>query len=701
MKSLHIISQYSGSLEEITNNLTPYFRNKFKVTEELRYDEPEVPESLDILLMHYLSPVYINNRVFDAFKLKILIQPIDGTEIKEEFVELIKKFDIIICPSKENKSILERHKISSKKIKVIPNFITKEDIWDSEDLNNKFTFYSELFYNSRKNAEDMVECFLKAHNDSKIEFILKINEIDKSKLKNLKTIIKNNKSKSKVRIINDYLSKKELKKIWRNVDCYVNFSGIEGFSIPLLRFRVNGVPIITLNNPDSGYHDFISKELLIRDLEYVKKTDNEIYTENSVFAIPNKQEAIKKLQIALTKKIDPKLNLKILNQYSLEVIQEKYTNLFLNEYKKVSSTEIDLNKNIHDLNIDYYSPYGTNGYAIAGKEYIKGLNKVSNIKWVPFYFDSKYTVNESKELLSLINNNIKSEVKILHSTPEWWPDLIEDDKLNIGYTVWETDKIHPSWVDYIHSVDILFVPSEWNKKVFQNCGIKIPIYVIPHIAPDINIKNTSSEEIYSFYTIGQWTERKGSEDTIRVYLDTFNSKDKVELTIKTFGNNYSDIEKKIIINKVNSIVSEYSDPAKINLITEELSSAQILNLHQRNDCYISACKSEGWGLGAFEAALHKNPVIMTGFGGQTEFLNINKELLIDYKLIKVKGMEHIPWYKKDQKWAEPDLNHFSKLMNKVYKNNISDLDYQIEFLFNSNKISNQIIKIIKQHNENK
>jgi len=44
--------------------------------------------------MHYLSPVYINNRVFDAFKLKILIQPIDGTEIKEEFVELIKKFYI-------------------------------------------------------------------------------------------------------------------------------------------------------------------------------------------------------------------------------------------------------------------------------------------------------------------------------------------------------------------------------------------------------------------------------------------------------------------------------------------------------------------------------------------------------------------------------------------------------------------------------
>jgi glycosyltransferase involved in cell wall biosynthesis len=84
--------------------------------------------------------------------------------------------------------------------------------------------------------------------------------------------------------------------------------------------------------------------------------------------------------------------------------------------------------------------------------------------------------------------------------------------------------------------------------------------------------------------------------------------------------------------------------------------------------YISLCRSEGWGLGAFNAAALGKPVIMTGFGGQLDYLLPEYAYLVDYTLVPVEDSNGRPSYCKDQRWAEPSLSHASILMRHVFEN---------------------------------
>lgn len=331
--------------------------------------------------------------------------------------------------------------------------------------------------------------------------------------------------------------------------------------------------------------------------------------------------------------------------------------------------------------INYYSPYGSSGYAKAAQEYVKALNQYVSVNHFELKFDHGYVPYPKAY-----------PVNIIHSTPEWWINYRVPGKLNIGYTVWETDKLDERWPFYMNAVDIVFVPCEWNKKVFEESGVVKPIYVIPHILPEIKEIDKVKDDRYIFYTIGQWTERKGIHLTIRAFCQAFTSIDNVVLKVKTFGNDYSKFEKGRIKRMTRQILAQFDNPPKVELLLDEWTDDQISELHANSDCYVSLCRSEGWGLGAFEALGYNNQVIMTGYGGQTEFLP--KRSLINYNLIPVQGMEHIPWYNPSQKWAEPNLQEAVFAMRKRYKNRYCKLNFN-KNKYSHNTIGNQIVKIIQ------
>ncbi len=103
------------------------------------------------------------------------------------------------------------------------------------------------------------------------------------------------------------------------------------------------------------------------------------------------------------------------------------------------------------------------------------------------------------------------------------------------------------------------------------------------------------------------------------------------------------------------------------LITDELNEEDMLRLHHRGDCYVSLCRSEGWGLGAFDAAGYGNPVIITGFGGQLEYLPGDLAFLVNYKIVPVSDRIGKASYSTNQNWGEPDILHASRLMRWVFE----------------------------------
>ena len=174
-------------------------------------------------------------------------------------------------------------------------------------------------------------------------------------------------------------------------------------------------------------------------------------------------------------------------------------------------------------------------------------------------------------------------------------------------------------------------------------------------------------ELFIFYTIATWTARKSVWNTVWAYLSEFRHDEPVLLIVKTSPmDDTAGWDDGTTLSSVQDLVSEVPDSASVELVTREMSDAEIRGLERRGDCFVSLCRSEGWGLPSFDAATRGTPVVMTGFGGQLEYLDNASAFLVDYDLTAVDDPAGGESYTPDQSWAEPDVEHASALLRQVY-----------------------------------
>lgn len=364
--------------------------------------------------------------------------------------------------------------------------------------------------------------------------------------------------------------------------------------------------------------------------------------------------------------------------------------------------------------IKYISPtFDGSGYGQASRGYILALHKLGiPITLAPVSFE-KTKPDHGKygdTLRSLVDKKIDYDVVIIHTTPEFYSRLREEGKTNIAYTIWETDSLHKDWPKYINdSVDKVLVGSKWNKGIFKHSGVTIPVGVVPHgieVSEFDGIEpygiSGVSDDAYVFYDIFQWTERKNPMDLIKAYWFAFQNDEDVVLVLKTYRSDYSDKEKDVIRNTLKGLkrIMPMDKYPKIYLIPNMLSRDEILGLHKRGNCFVSLDRGEGFGLPGFEAGTVGNPIIITGFGGATEYAKTDNSYLVDYQPTPVFGMIWSPWYRGDQCWAEPNVIHGAERMKHVYNNQKeaeevgNTLKKDIEKKFSWKKVGKRMIKEI-------
>lgn len=349
-------------------------------------------------------------------------------------------------------------------------------------------------------------------------------------------------------------------------------------------------------------------------------------------------------------------------------------------------------QNKSPISIYYIGQFGTSGYAQAARGYLFDyFSRGIPITWEPLYFDdSKLNNDDLYDIVikSLIYKDIEDyNMVILHSTPDLWPTFwIEKynklkDRVVNGYCTWETSILPKPWVKNINStVNEVWCPSNYNKTIFSNSGVNIPIRVVPHIflpkqLPErekiVLIDSLTGEQInnsgrYTFYSIGEFNARKGISELLHTYCQTFTDEDNVQLIIKTHYKSYSPENIGMCRTLFDDILKEYSNPPRIICLLGNMSSDEMLALHSLGDCYISLTKSEGFGLTIFDAFNYGKKIIVTNGGGHLDFLGTNYSGLVDAKIGKVEGMDTFnTMYSGAQDWFIPDLDHASYLMKKI------------------------------------
>ncbi len=353
--------------------------------------------------------------------------------------------------------------------------------------------------------------------------------------------------------------------------------------------------------------------------------------------------------------------------------------------------------------LKYISWADKTGYAVAARSYMYGLLQAGiNLSWTPMLYGRRAYVPRYQshwpwpELKSICHKAIDYDTVLIHTVPEYYPywlnKLRQPGVRILGYTVWEGEELPAHWPDILNQLDGVIVPCDWNLGVFKGSGVKVPVYVVPHISqfkPGLQANHgalharmakagVSAAGRQVFYNIAFWSNRKAPFLAIEAYLRAFTALDNTLLVIKTsrydvtrWYRSWRYLYRRrhpSPLQAFNELVQSLDSDAPVLLICDEdLEDAEILALHEIGDCFVSLTHTEGWGLGAFEAARRGNPVVMTGYGGQRDFLSPANSWLLDWQMVP---MHEPAWasYLSTGFWAEPDMQQAIRYLRTIHAN---------------------------------
>jgi glycosyltransferase involved in cell wall biosynthesis len=213
--------------------------------------------------------------------------------------------------------------------------------------------------------------------------------------------------------------------------------------------------------------------------------------------------------------------------------------------------------------------------------------------------------------------------------------------------------------------------------VFLEAGITRPVAVVPHIRRHGWTAGSSADGValrdqlgiprdhFLFYSINVWDPRKALADLVTAFARAFCGDDKVSLLLKTSTAMHPLALERAWAGGIAERVSALQDaivgetgkaPAHIRVIAADDVAGRVIDaLHATGDCYVSLTHGEGWGMGAFDAAACGKPLLITPYGGPTDYLPHDYPGFIDYKMVRVSGWTPDASHQPPQRWAQADL----------------------------------------------
>lgn len=325
----------------------------------------------------------------------------------------------------------------------------------------------------------------------------------------------------------------------------------------------------------------------------------------------------------------------------------------------------------------YACEFDSSGYAVAARRALRAARLAHvPVAWQPLVnthhgrlrADSPSTA--PAELLELSRHVDGHHVSLAHCMPQSWAQLRRElgGTRFIGQTVWETTTVPRRWVTELAPADEIWVPTRWNADTLRDGGVGVPVHVVPHVvdhvvatAPPIDL----SPARFVFASVNTWDWRKRPDLLLHAYLSAFTAADDVTLVLKTTERVVSWITgsnaERNTWWQVMQIVRQYPDAAEVVLVTDDWTDAEVGGLMRRADCYVSLTSVEGWGLGAFDAAVAGTPLVITGYGGQMEWLGTDHSGLVPFTIVPADHPDR-SMFEAGMTWALADVDAAVDLM---------------------------------------
>lgn len=256
------------------------------------------------------------------------------------------------------------------------------------------------------------------------------------------------------------------------------------------------------------------------------------------------------------------------------------------------------------------------------------------------------------------------------------------------YTVWETTRIPYGWAEAMNTGAAALTASTWCRKIFKDCGVTVPIHVVPHgVNPDRFPYLERKWDGDRFYFLWQGMhpyDRKGLRYVRKAFAEL-------------------DLKDAWLIEKLYPMVSMEWGPA-VYKSERRIEIGQFLEreqyLEMLSQCHVSVnpFRGEGFGLMPLETACTGMMTIATNFSGPADYLHkrwfrkidrfvprfLKKNKIYDhfdkkyfwplkYKLCEpqqdyISTSLHVNFITEPAQDAEPDIEDLKSAMRWAYNN---------------------------------
>jgi glycosyltransferase involved in cell wall biosynthesis len=268
-------------------------------------------------------------------------------------------------------------------------------------------------------------------------------------------------------------------------------------------------------------------------------------------------------------------------------------------------------------------------------------------------------------------------------------------KYNIGVTAGTEGSIcPPEWIDKLNAMQLIIVPSEFTKSVFEetakqaNKVITTKIEVIPEYFDETVYTNkqvktldelNSIEEDFAFLSVGHWLQGQPGEDRknisglIHTFLNTYQGKkDAPALILKTSGATYSIMDRMDMEDRINQIRSMFATTKlpNIYLVHGELTDDEMNSLynHPKVKAMISFTKAEGFGRPLLEFSSTGKPIIAPHYSGQADFLKKDFICALPGAQTPIHQSAQNEFLINGATWFTPDYGYAGKMLQEIQKN---------------------------------
>lgn len=348
------------------------------------------------------------------------------------------------------------------------------------------------------------------------------------------------------------------------------------------------------------------------------------------------------------------------------------------------------------------SPVATqSGYGHHAREIITNIIEQRGSEWdvklvsLPWgHTPMTYPISVDLQLrIIALPLNEQPEVWIQVSVPNEFQPV---GKYNIGVTAGTEGDICPeAWIDNLNAMQLIIVPSEFTKAVFENTAkqknklITTPIEVVPEYfdetiynnksitasIPDLN----SIEESFAFLSVGHWLQGDAGEDRknisgmLHCFFNTFkDTKNPPALIMKTSGATYSIMDRMDIENRINQFRDMFPNAKLPNvyLVHGELTDEEMNALynHPKVKAMVSFTKAEGFGRPLLEFSTTSKPIIAPHYSGQADFLKKDFICALPGQLTPIHPSAANEFLIAEAKWFTPDYGQAMAMMQDVQKN---------------------------------